>query len=97
MGLYELYKLKEYGVFPDAPEITKSKVAKSKVRKSRCMENKTIVKSGKRKGTPIKKYQETYYVPMAWIGIIEMRQTDTYVNQTDPRGVANDTTYTFKG
>ena len=97
MGLYELYKLKEYGAFPDAPEITKSKVAKSKVRKSRCMENKTIVKSGKRKGTPIKKYQETYYVPMAWIGIIEMRQTDTYVNQTDPRGVANDTTYTFKG
>lgn len=97
MGLYELYKLKEYGVFPDAPEITKSKVSKSKVRKSRCMENKTIVKSGKRKGTPIRKYQETYYVPMAWIGIIELRQTDVYANQTDPKGINNDTTYTFKG
>ena len=97
MGLYELYKLKEYGVFPDAPEITKPKVAKSSIRKSRCKINKTIVKSGKRKGTPIKKYQETYYVPMAWIGIIELRQNQVYANQTDPKGIANDTTYSFHG
>ena len=97
MGLYQYEKLKQYGFIPDAPEITKSKVAKSKVRKSRCMENRTIVKSGKRMGTPIKKYQETYYVPMAWIGIIEMRQTDVYANQTDPKGINNDTKYTFKG
>ena len=97
MGLFEYEKLKQHGLIPDAPEITKSRTPASKVRKSRCKVNKAIVKGGKRKGTPIKKYQETYYVPMAWIGIIEMRQTDTYVNQTDPRGVANDTTYTFKG
>lgn len=48
-------------------------------------------------GMPIRKYQETYYVPMAWIGIIELRQTEVYANQTDSKGINNDTTYTFKG
>ena len=97
MGLYQYEKLKQHGLIPDAPEITKSRAPASKVRKSRCKVNKTIVKGGKRMGTPIRKYQETYYVPMAWIGIIELRQTDVYANQTDRKGLHNDTTYTFKG
>lgn len=97
MGLFEYEKLKQHGLIPDAPEITKSRTPASKVRKSRCKVNKTIVKGGKRMGTPIRKYQETYYVPMAWIGIIELRQTDVYANQTDSKGLHNDTTYTFKG
>lgn len=97
MGLFEYEKLRQHGLIPDAPEITKSRAPASKVRKSRCKVNKAIVKGGKRKGTPIRKYQETYYVPMAWIGIIELRQTDVYANQTDPKGINNDTTYTFKG
>lgn len=97
MGLFEYEKLKQHGLIPDAPEITKSRTPASKVRKSRCKVNKTIVKGGKRMGMPIRKYQETYYVPMAWIGIIELRQTEVYANQTDSKGIANDTTYTFKG
>lgn len=97
MGLFEYEKLRQHGLIPDAPEITKSRTPASKVCKSRCKVNKAIVKGGKRMGMPIRKYQETYYVPMAWIGIIEMRQTDVYANQTDSKGLHNDTTYTFNG
>lgn len=97
MGLFEYEKLKQHGLIPDAPEITKSRTPASKVRKSRCKVNKTIVKGGKRMGTPIRKYQETYYVPMAWIGIIELRQTSVNRGNSDPRGISNDTTYTFNG